>query len=407
MKWWDRIVEYFQRAYEEEDLELEWDGSSIEEWDWDTLVKERSLMKIEDKHEREKYIKNRVQQIQDSSQELEKLSSEYNMVTAYLKDIEEIESLPEGEAQCVQDNAKRIQVIEKARREFLAKRNRLTEKQFYQMEKYEDIMPKPYEDIKAAEEYRDLIKGDLSRLEGEKHAYQYRRGELYRDIANVKGMVAISVMAIAVCLIMLLILQFGFEMDTQIGYILTVGGGAVALTILYVKYLDYITQLSKTEKGINKIILLKNTVNIRYVNNTNLLDYYYMKYKVSSGKEMLKIWEKYQQEKEERIRDRENQGDLDFYKKELIRVLRRYQLHDPDIWIHQTEALLDRKEMVEIRHNLVERRQKLRTQMEYNKRLVAEAKKEIQETMENYPQHSGEITELVNQIQKGNSSEEG
>ena len=42
--------------------------------------------------------------------------------------------------------------------------------------------------------------------------------------------------------------------------------------------LDAMNQLEKTEKGINKIILLKNTVNIRYVNNKNLLDYLYLKY---------------------------------------------------------------------------------------------------------------------------------
>lgn len=404
MKWWDRIVDYFQRGYEEEDLELEWEGSSIENWDWDTLMKDRNLMKMNDAYERQKYIRSCVEQMKNASEELDELSAEYNMVTAYLKDIEEIEALPAAEIKSVQDNARKIQMYEGARKEYMAKRNRLSDKQFNQMEKYEDIMPKPYEDIKEAEEYRDLIKADLSRLDGEKHAYQYRRGELYRDIANVKGMVMICCMAFAVCLMMLLILQFGFDMDAQLGYILTIGVGAVTLTVLYIKYLDYTTQLSKTEKGINKIILLKNTVNIRYVNNTNLLDYLYMKYQVSSGKQLLKTWEKYQQEKEERQRDIVNQDELSYYKKELVSVLRHYQLHDPDIWIHQTEALLNKKEMVEIRHNLIERRQKLRVQMEYNKRLATEAQKEIKVVIADYPQYGAEILDMVNRFENDPSA---
>ena len=223
---------------------------------------------------------------------------------------------------------------------------------------------------------------------------------MQRDIANIKGMVFICIIAAFACLLMLAILQFGFEMDTKIGYLLTLAGGAVALTALYVKYLDFSTQLVKTDKGINKIILLKNTVSIRYVNNTNLLDYYYMKYRVNSGKELLDIWEKYQKEKEERIKDRRNRGELDRHRRELLKLLKHYQLHDPEIWLHQPEALLDKKEMVEIRHNLIERRQKLRVQMEYNKRLATEAQQEIKKTVEAYPQYREEILGMVNRFER-------
>ncbi|MGN0307895.1 MAG: hypothetical protein ACI4DN_06745 [Lachnospiraceae bacterium] len=400
MKWWNRIIEHFQRGLDEEDLELEWDGSSIENWDWETLMKDRDLLKMSDEAERRKFIRSCIEQMSTSAAGLDCLSEEYNMVTAYLKDMEEIEALPESEMEIVRENAKKIVTYEGARKEYQEKKNRLTERQFRLMENIEDEMPKPYQNMKEAEEYRELVTADMSKLEGEKHAYRYRKQELIRDIANTKGMVIICLMAIFACLIMLAVLQFGFEMNTQIGYILTIGGGATALTILYVKYLDYSTQLVKTEKGINKIILLKNTVNIRYVNNTNLLDYYYMKYKVNSAKELSTLWEKYQKEKEDRIKDRQNRGELDRHRKELIKVLHRYQLHDPEVWMHQPEALLEKKEMVEIRHGLIERRQKLRVQMEYNKRLATEAQQEIRRTMEAYPQYKEEIMDMVNQYQR-------
>lgn len=400
MKWWNRIVEHFNRKYEEEDLEMEWEASSVEDWDWDTLVKDRNLLKMKDSVERQKFIRSCVEQMNNASEELDRVSEEYNTVTAYLKDIEEIEALPSGEAQYVKDSAKKIQLYEKATREYREKKDRLTENQFLHIEKYENIMPKPYKDIKEAEDYRALIKGDITKLEGEKHAYQYRRAELHNDIANTKGMVMICAMAFVVCLFMLLVLQYGFEMDASIGYILAIGVGATAVTVLYVRYLDLIKQLEKTEKGINRIILLKNTVNIRYVNNKNLLDYLYLKYKVNSGKELLTMWEKYQKEKEERNRDIQNREELDYHKRSLISILRRYQLHDPDIWIYQTAALLDPKEMVEIRHGLVDRRQKLRTQMDYNKRLATEAQKEIKDVIENYPQYKDEILQMIERYER-------
>lgn len=400
MKWWRKLIEHFSKQYEEEELELEWESSSVENWDWDSLVKDRNLLKMKDPYERQKFIRGCVEQMRSASDELDQVSEEYNMVTAYLKDIEEIEALPEEEARTVRESAKKIQLYENATREYREKKGRLTENQFLQMEKYENVMPKPYKDMKAAEDYHSLVKSDLSKLEGEKHAYQYRKAELHQDISNVKGMVVICSMALALCLVMLLILQYGFEMDTQLGYIISIAVGALVLTILYVKYLDYVKQLERTEKGINKIILLKNTVNIRYVNNVNLLDYLYLKYQVNSGKELLAMWEKYQQEKEERSRDIENREELSYHKKALITTLKRFQLHDPEIWIHQTAALLNPKEMVEIRHDLVDRRQKLRVQMEYNKRLATEAQKEIRNTINEYPQYTQEILDMVERYEK-------
>ena len=69
---------------------------------------------------------------------------------------------------------------------------------------------------------------------------------------------------------------------------------------------------------------------IRYVNNTNLLDYLYMKYQVSSGKELAGLWEKYQVEKEERRRYREAELELDDYHQDLLNILKCYQVKDPE-----------------------------------------------------------------------------
>ena len=137
------------------------------------------------------------------------------------------------------------------------------------------------------------------------------------------------------------------------------------------------------------------------MNNTHLLDYLYMKYKVKSAGELGKSWELYQQEKEERHKYLQAELQLDEYQQELLHVLRRYQIKDPMIWLQQTQALLDRKEMVEIRHNLIIRRQSLRRRMDYNKEVIAgKAQEEIKDLVESYPKYAGEIMNIVDEYEK-------
>ncbi len=82
-------------------------------------------------------------------------------------------------------------------------------------------------------------------------------------------------------------------------------------------------------------------------------------------------------------------------------MLRRYQIKDPMIWLQQTQALLDRKEMVEIRHNLIIRRQSLRRRMDYNKEVIAgKAQEEIKDLVESYPKYAGEIMNIVDEYEK-------
>ena len=194
-------------------------------------------------------------------------------------------------------------------------------------------------------------------------------------------------------------------MDTRLGYLLTAGATAVVITLIYVKHMDARRELKRVETGINKIILLQNKVKIRYVNNTNLLEYLYMKYGVSSGKELSQLWENYKLEREEREKFRRAEIDLDYSEQELLQILKCYQVQDPAIWLHQTEAILDPKEMVEIRHNLIIRRQSLRRRMDYNREMVAgPSQRDIKALVERYPKYAKEIMKTVEEYEQKFSS---
>ena len=208
-------------------------------------------------------------------------------------------------------------------------------------------------------------------------------------------MAVICSVALVVCYVVLFTLKYALRMDTQLGFLLVTGLAALVIVLVFLKYTDSVKELKRVEKGINRIIMLHNRVKIRYVNNTNLLDYLYMKYQVKSAKEFQSLWEKYKVEKEERRRYREAELELDECQRELLNILKCYQVKDPAIWLHQTAAILDNKEMVEIRHGLIIRRQSLRKRIDYNREMIVEKTKgEMKELAQSYPQYAGEIPPL-------------
>ena len=75
---------------------------------------------------------------------------------------------------------------------------------------------------------------------------------------------------------------------------------------------------------------------------------------MSSAANLEDTWNRYQKERAEREHYMKTIADLDYYQKELVNTLKRYRLRDPYIWSHQAEALVDHKEMVEIRHGLMQ-----------------------------------------------------
>ena len=384
-----RLLEKFRKDYDEYDEE---------EWEEEESSRE---IDFNNREQRNDYVRNCLEKMAEATKELENLNFEYNMVTSYLKDMEEIEALPPEESEQLKDCARRVALLQERKTDFMGRPHRITDEKYRMVERMEDQMEEAFEKITEAENYQELIRKDLSRLEGEKHAYLYRKSEVMRLISDTKGMAVICVTALGLCALLLLFLQFFLEMDTQLGYLATAGAAAIAIPMIYVKHMDARRELKRVETGINKIILLQNKVKIRYVNNTNLLEYLYMKYGVSSAKELTEMWGNYKIEKEEREKFRRAELDLDYNEQELLQILKCYQIQDPAIWLHQTEAILEPREMVEIRHNLIIRRQSLRRRMDYNKEVVAgTSQRDIKALVEKYPKYAKEIMKTVEEYEQ-------
>ncbi len=377
----------------------------IEDWEqvdaWNEVVYDRDDLKISDKRSRQEYVRGCLEQIAEASREVDKLQVEYNIVTDHLRDMEEIEGLPAPQAELLKEYARTIDRLKGKQEGYLKRTVHMNEDKYRAMERMEDELAEGYEKLSDAENYQHLIKRDLKKLENEKQAYYFRKNELRRTLEDCKSMSIVCAVAVVVCILILLVMQYGFKMDTTIGYLAAALAGAVGITMIFIRHNDSSKELRQVKNGISKLIRLQNTVKIRYVNNTNLLDYLYVKYGASSAKELGKDYELFLEERKERESYEEAITDLDKCEKDMIFELRKYRIKDPSIWLHQTEAILDKKEMIEIRHKLIIQRQSLRRRMDYNKQVIAaKAQDEIKDLVDKYPKYAKEILDIVSEYEK-------
>ena len=381
MAWWNRFFKKKEPVQQEEN--------------WEQLVYTRNGVNFDEEDQRKRYIVNCLEQITEASKEIDLLTGEYTLVTSYLTDTDEIEALPKEQRSQINSTAARLAGLEQERNRYREKKNRMRDADFYAIRKREDEIEEGIRKIREGEKYGNLIRQDLHRLDGERHAYEYRRNELENMMNNQRGMAVIFLTALVVCVIMLAILQFGFDMDVYVGLFLAVGAGAVAISYVCIKYMDAGRELLRVEKTINKIIQLQNKVKIRYVNNCQLMEYLYLKYNTDSAAKLEKRWKLYQDEKEERKQFAEAEAKTEYYQKQLVEQLSNYRVQMPERWISQTAALLDKREMVEIRHELIQRRQALRKQMDYNQEVAESARNEVKEVAALYPKYAQEILSMV------------
>lgn len=363
--------------------------------DWENIIYDRDDVDFRDEEQRSRYITNCLEQMAEASKEINILTGEYALVTSYLTDMEEIEALPEQEREGLNKIARQLLAQEQECERYRGKENRMDDNEYYQMRKQEDEVQEGISKLKECESYGELVRQDLKRLDRERNAFEYRRSELEAMLNNFRGMSVIFMTAFIVCMVLLIILQFAFEMDTRMGYLLAVGAVVVAVAVLVVKYTDCERELNRVERAINKLIQLQNKVKIRYVNNKNLQEYLRIKYDTESAAALEKLWVLYQQEKEERKEFAEAEAKTEYYQKQMVSRMNNYRVNSPERWAGHPEALLDPREMVEMRHELIVRRQALRKQMEYNNDVAETARTEIMDIVKKYPAYAGEILAMV------------
>lgn len=344
-----RIGRWFRRSEIEEDTELE----SMDQQE-------------QAKREEESELTHHLSQIVDSTYEMEDLKREYELVTSYFSDIQKIEQMEPERLRTLEDDARKVMLLEENRQEFQQAARRISMERYKLFMRLEQDVPDAIARLRELEEMRGKIKRDLEYLEGEKGSLQYEEEELRQRQGNLRNAAIIIGLLVILTVSIVLVLTMEFHID------LTIVGTCVAIVAIVAEFFLFLGYNSTDQdrkicfQKRNRAIQLQNKVKIKWLNNINNLDFLYARYEVNSRKELEYNWEQYRLTIEEEERYQRNTGDLHVYQNEMVTNLQQAGVADPEIWLKQVVALIDKREMVEVKHSLNVRRQKLRERMKQN-----------------------------------------
>ncbi|GFI31461.1 MAG: hypothetical protein HFH50_14395 [Lachnospiraceae bacterium] len=338
------------------------------------------------------------EQIMDAARNLEETKREYKTVTDYLTDIQIIENLPEPEFEKIQETAQNVMNLNEARDAYLNRTKTISDAQFVQMEQLEYEMPEIIKRLQENEAYQNVVKRDMQYLEGEKQEWHYYQESLEQEKKLLHRLLyaLIGLFAAAVAAIVILGLSMKFDIKMPFVAAALISGALGGMMVW--RYQNDGMELKKAHANINRAIVLMNKVKFKYVNVTNAVDYACEKYHVKNSYELSYIWDQYLEAVKEREKYERTNDDLEYFNDKLVRQLHAYRLYDARIWIHQAKALMDKKEMVEVKHELLVRRQKLRAGMESQADNIRTARKEIENLVKNRPGGSKEIKAILDSV---------
>lgn len=322
--------------------------------------------KAPDEVEIKAYIDANIEKMAVFTRENAELRKEYEKVTKYLIDIQTIDGMEPQRKESLIKLALEIVGMEKEQKKNQKIESRLTNRQYKTMQQYEETMNADLVNLKKKEKYQMDIKSDFRYLEAEKKLLFEERKEVRGRTRYFKSMsVCFSVMIVSL-LIFIFIMAAYSEYDMTIPFIIC--GGAAAGVILYTfqGIVKNKKSLIVTNRKLMKAVNMLNSVKIKYINNTALLDYIYEKFSVKSSAELEYVWSQYLRVKDWEEKNTEFGEKIKENKEKLIEMLKEEGVNDTNVWTSQVIALVECKEMVEVRHKLNVRRGKLREQIAYN-----------------------------------------
>lgn len=348
----------------------------------------------------EQYVVEQLEQIIEIARELDEEKAEYRVVTAYLNDIQLLEELPEEERKRINEIALNVVQLNKARNDFLNSAKKLSDAQFAQMQQMEKEIPDAIKRLAANEAYRDTVKKDMKYLEREKSEWTLRKEYLGHQQKGLKNLLYITVGVAATVAVIIAFLQLAMGMDCFYAWMLLLLVSALSIFGIFIRIQNDQSEISMAERCQNRAIVLQNKVKIKFVNIENAVEYACEKYHVRNSDELNDQWKYYMEAVREQEKYQRTNEDLEYFNGRLVRELLKYKLYDAQIWVSQAVAFLDSKEMVEIKHALIGRRQKLREQIEYNLQVISSQKKDVEKVLGKVGKMRPRVEEILFAIEK-------
>lgn len=347
-----------------------------------------------------KYIVEGCEQLTKDIQELINDRNEYRSLTNYLTDIQLIENLNTADRDKLDDVASNIMSLTENKNASLEITKKMPDSQFMDMEKYKDEAPEAIVRLKENEANQEILKKDIDYLEGEKLEWTYENNLLTIEIRRLKKVVFSLVGLLGVLIVFFILVKEAMKMDAGLYGIIILAIILVAILVILLRILNDKTVIKQSQVNYNAAVTLQNRIKLRYVNATNAVEYAREKYHVTSARDFQKQWDTYLDICAEKERLERTNDDLEYYKEVLVKILRKYQLYDSSIWQFQAQALVEPKEMVEIKHSLLERRAKIRKRIEFLTENVENRQKEILQVATAQNLMTDDVKGILNSVER-------
>lgn len=360
---------------------------------------------IEDKQdntfdEKKSNIERICEQIAICSKRIDSARKEYDVVNAYLNDINTIENLEEPVRGNVEYYARRLITLREDKKSMKQASTKMAESKFIYMQRHEDEIQDILKDMYDDEQECQRLKTDMHHIEGEKVALKYEKRDATKKLNLIRKLAKIGLITFAIIIMILIYLQFSLRKDFLIGIYVVVIVALSMAAALIVSNQKCTVELKITEKKINKAIGLMNKYKLLYVNVKSRLEYEYESNGVKSSYELNDMWRQYLNYKKEREAFHINSDNTFKAVEGLIGELDKVKLYDSSVWPSQVDAIVNPKEMTEIRHTLNVRRQRLREAIAFNTNTVEKSRVRIERIIEDNPKIAGEIFATLDKYEK-------
>jgi hypothetical protein len=125
--------------------------------------------------------------------------------------------------------------------------------------------------LREHEDFKEIVRDDLRKLEGEKVSRQFMRSDARVKELSCRNIAVITVFATAFVMIILLLMKFMFEMNVMPGFIIAAALGSITLAITFSSFVNARSMEHKLTSQLNQIIGKQNTIKIKFVNIQNLV----------------------------------------------------------------------------------------------------------------------------------------
>ena len=335
------------------------------------------------------------EELTELAKEYSDLKRDYEDVTAYISDCETLTNLPDNEFAYIRETAERLRTHMSLRDKYINRTKKISDAQMQLFDKYEDELLPALKKLEDNEKYQDTVKRDMSYLEGEKLQWIMHRDNMQEEKNLLKNAAMILFGIFSLIIVILIVMHLGFETDITYGWLVT---AIVAITVgfaILVRYQNDDSEIRIATKNAKRAIELLNKVKIKYVNITNAVDYERKAYNVKDHRDFSAQLEDYQEACRERTKYLETNQELDFYNEKLIKQLSKYKLHDTRIWLDMPFVLVNPNDMVERKHELYIKRQKIRDDISAIDAEMAKKRYKLKQALKTNPEYAKEIKDIL------------